>query len=116
MALFEDLEENIEKNDQGTGNLSLSQSDSPLVDILSSLLKDEEKVPILTPNTKFSNTSTANNICTQGKDTSVSLSQRFLSSLLKGEEKVAILTPNKKLIILALLTTFVHKVMILQFL
>ena len=46
MALFEDNEENIEKIDQGTGNLSLSQSDSPLVDILSSLLKDEEKVPI----------------------------------------------------------------------
>ena len=75
MALFEDNEENIEKIDQGTGNLSLSQSDSPLVDILSSLLKDEEKVPILTPNIKISNTSTANNICTQGSDASVSLSQ-----------------------------------------
>ena len=41
MALFEDKEKNIEKIDQGTGNLSLSQSDSPLVDILSSLWKDE---------------------------------------------------------------------------
>ena len=38
-------------------------------------MKDEEKVPILTPNIKISNTSTANNICTQGNDTSVSLSQ-----------------------------------------
>ena len=46
MTLFEDKEENIEKNDQGIVNLSLSQSDSPLDDILSSLLKDEEKVPI----------------------------------------------------------------------
>ena len=35
MALFEDKEENIEKIDQGRGNLSLSQSDSPLVDFLS---------------------------------------------------------------------------------
>ena len=75
MALFEDNEENIEKIDQGTGNLLLSQSDSPLADILSSLLKDEEKVPILTPNIKISNTSTANNICTQRSDASVSLSQ-----------------------------------------
>ena len=75
MALFEDNEENIEKIDQGTGNLLLSQSDSPLSDILSSLLKDEEKVPILTPNIKISNTITANNICTQGSDASVSLSQ-----------------------------------------
>ena len=38
-------------------------------------MKDEEKVPILTPNIKISNTSTANNICTQGNHTSVSLSQ-----------------------------------------
>ena len=57
MALFEDKEENIEKIDQGIGNLSLSQSDSPLVDILSSLLKDEEKVPILRPNINITNTS-----------------------------------------------------------
>ena len=48
MALFEDMEDSIEKIDQGAGNLSLSQSNSPLVNILSSLLKDEEKVPILT--------------------------------------------------------------------
>ena len=41
MALFEDKEENIEKFDQGIGNLSLSQSDCLLVDILSSLLKGE---------------------------------------------------------------------------
>ena len=75
MALFEDMEDSIEKIDQGAGNLSLSQSNSPLVNILSSLLKDEEKVPILTPNIKTTNTSTANNICTQGNDTSVSLSQ-----------------------------------------
>ena len=54
---------------QGRGNLSLSQSDSSLVDILSSLLKDEEKVPILTPNIKISNTGTGDNICTQGNDT-----------------------------------------------
>ena len=45
--MFEDKEENIEKIDQDGGNLSLFQSDSPLVDILSSLLKDEEKFPIL---------------------------------------------------------------------
>ena len=45
MALFEDKEENIEKSDQDIGNLSLSQSDSPLVDNLSSLLKDEKKFP-----------------------------------------------------------------------
>ena len=60
---------------QGTGNLSLSQSDSSLVDILSSLLKDKKKVPILTPNIRISNTGTADNICSQGNDTSVSLSQ-----------------------------------------
>ena len=47
MALLEDRKEN-EKIHQGTRNLSLSQSDFPLVNILSSLLKDEEKVPILT--------------------------------------------------------------------
>ena len=41
MILFEDKEENIKKIDQGIDNLSLSQGDSPLVDILSSLLKDE---------------------------------------------------------------------------
>ena len=75
MALFEDKEENIEKIDQGIGNLSLSQSDSPLVHILSSLFKDEKRVPILRPNINITNTSTANNICTQGNDTSVSLSQ-----------------------------------------
>ena len=33
MALFEDKEENIENIDQSTGNLSLSRSDSPPVDI-----------------------------------------------------------------------------------
>ena len=75
IALFEDKEENIEKIDQGIYNLSLSQSDFPLVDIVSSFLKDEEKVPILRPNINITNTSTANNICTQGNDTSVSLSQ-----------------------------------------
>ena len=75
MTLFEDNEENIEKIDQGIGNLSLSQSNSPLVDILSSLLKDKEKVPILRPNINITNTSTGNNVCTQGNDTSVSLSQ-----------------------------------------
>ena len=74
MALFEDKEENIEKIDQCIGNLSLSQSDSLLVDILSSLLKGEEKVPILRPNINITSTSTANNISTQGNDTSVSLS------------------------------------------
>ena len=81
MTLFEDKEENIEKNDQGIVNLSLSQSDSPLDDILSSLLKDEEKVPIWRPNIIITNTSTANNICTQGNDTSVSFS--FSKSLLQ---------------------------------
>ena len=54
MTLFEDKEENIEKIDQCTGNSSLSQSDSPLVDILSSLLKDQKNVPILTSNIKIS--------------------------------------------------------------
>ena len=38
-------------------------------------MKDEEKVPILRPNINITNTSTPNNICTQGNDTSVSLSQ-----------------------------------------
>ena len=47
MTMFRDREENIEKIDQDGGNLSLFQSDSPLVDILSSLLKDEEKFSIL---------------------------------------------------------------------
>ena len=75
MALFEDKEENIEKIDQGRGNLSLSQSDSPLVDFLSSLLNHEEKLSILTLNIKISNARTANNTCTQGNDTSVFLSQ-----------------------------------------
>ena len=75
MTLFEDNEENIEKIDQGISNLSLSQSNSPLVDILSSLLKDKEKVPILRPNINITNTSTGNNVCTQGNDTSISLSQ-----------------------------------------
>ena len=75
VTLFEDKEENIEKIDQGISNLSLSQSNSPLVDILSSLLKDKEKVPILRLNINITNTSTVNNICTQGNDTSVSLSQ-----------------------------------------
>ena len=62
--MFEVKEENIENIDQGTGNLSLSQSDPLLLDICSSLLKDEENVPILTPNIKITNTSTGNNICT----------------------------------------------------
>ena len=75
MTLFEDKEENIEKIDQGISNLSLSQSNSPLVDILSSFLKDKEKVPILRPNINITNTSTGNNVCTQGNDTSISLSQ-----------------------------------------
>ena len=75
MALFEDKEENIEKIDQGRGNLSLSQSDSPLVDFLSWLLNHEEKLSILTPNIKISNARTANKTCTQGNDTSVFLSQ-----------------------------------------
>ena len=75
VTLFEDNEENIEKIDQGISNLSLSQSNSPLVDILSSLLKDKEKVPILRPNINITNTSTGNNVCTQGNDASISLSQ-----------------------------------------
>ena len=41
MALFEDKKENITITYQAISNLPLSQSDSPLVDILSSLLKDE---------------------------------------------------------------------------
>ena len=49
MTMFGYREENIEKIDQDGGNLSLFQSDSPLVDILSSLLKDEEKFSILRP-------------------------------------------------------------------
>ena len=73
-------------------------------------MEGKEKVAILTPNIKITNTSTANNICTQGNDTSVSLSQQFLSLLLKDEEKVPILTPKPKLLILALLTTFVYTV------
>ena len=64
MALFEDKKENITKTDQAISNLSLSQSDSPLVDNLTSLLKDEEKVPILRSNINITNTSTANNIYT----------------------------------------------------
>ena len=66
MTLFEDKEENIEKIDQGTGNLSLSQSDSPLVDILSSLLKDEERVPCLISNMKITNTAKNNKVSPAG--------------------------------------------------
>ena len=54
---------------------SLSQSASLLVDILSSLLKYEGKLPNLTLNIKITNTSTADNICTQGNDASFSLSE-----------------------------------------
>ena len=43
---------------------ALSQSDSLLVDILSSLLKYEGKVPNLTFNIQITNTSTADNVCT----------------------------------------------------
>ena len=75
MALFEVMEQNVERIDQGASNLSLSQSDSSLVDILSSLLKDKKNFPILTPNIKISNTGTTDSICTQGNDTSVCLSQ-----------------------------------------
>ena len=64
MALFEDKKENITITYHAISNLPLSQSDSPLVDILSSLLKDEEKVPILRSNINITNTGTANNICT----------------------------------------------------
>ena len=76
IALFQDRGENIKKIDQGISNLS--------VDILSSLLKDKEKVPILTPNIQISNTSTANNIRTQGNDTSVSLSQLVMTQKMKS--------------------------------
>ena len=75
MVLFEHKEENVEKIDQGRGNLSLFLIDPPLVDIHSLLLNDEEKFPILTPNMEISNTSTASNICTPVNDTSVLLSQ-----------------------------------------
>ena len=54
------------------------------MDILSSLLKDKEKVPILTPDIQISNTSTANNIRTQGNDTSVSLSQLVMTQKMKS--------------------------------
>ena len=54
---------------------AFSQSASLLVDILSSLLKYEGKVPNLKLNIKITNTSTADNICTQGNDTSFSLSE-----------------------------------------
>ena len=75
MVLFEDKEENIEKLDHGLGNLSLLQSDSLLVIILSSLLKDKENFPTLRPNINITSTSTTNIISTQSNDTSVSLSQ-----------------------------------------
>ena len=54
------------------------------MDILSSLLKDKEKVPILTPDIQISNNSTANNIRTQGNDTSVSLSQLVMTQKMKS--------------------------------
>ena len=56
MALFENKEENTEKFDQGISNLLLSQSDSPLVADLSSLLKDEENVSILRPSITYTST------------------------------------------------------------
>ena len=74
VALLEDKEENIEKIDHGLGNLLLFQSDSLLVIILSSLLKNEEKVPTLRTIINITNTSTTNIISAQGNDTSVSLS------------------------------------------
>ena len=73
---------------------ALSQSDSLLVDILSSLLKYDGKVPNLTLNIKITNTTTADNICTQGNDASLSLSQLVDESEnevpLRGTSKKAI--------------------------
>ena len=43
MALLKDKKENIEKFEQDIRNFLLSQSDSALVDILSSLLNDKIK-------------------------------------------------------------------------
>ena len=64
VVLLEDKEENIEKIDHGLGNLLLLQSDSLLVIILSSLLKDVEKVPALRTIINITNTSTTNIIST----------------------------------------------------
>ena len=59
MALFREKKENVEMSDHGIGNLSLSQSDSPLVDIPFSLLNDKENY--LRPSIKITKTSTTNN-------------------------------------------------------
>ena len=78
---------------------ALSQSDSLLVDILSSLLKYEGKVPNLTRNIKITNTTTADNICTQGNDASFSLSQLADES----ENEVSLRCTSKKAIFVVIM-------------
>ena len=78
---------------------ALSQSDSLLVDILSSLLKYEGKVPNLTRNIKITNTTTTDNICTQGNDASFSLSQLADES----ENEVSLRCTSKKAIFVVIM-------------
>ena len=78
---------------------AFSQSASLLVDILSSLLKYEGKVPNLTRNIKITNTTTADNICTQGNDASFSLSQLADES----ENEVSLRCTSKKAIFVVIM-------------
>ena len=92
------------KFDHGIGNLLLSQSDSPLVDILSSLLKGKEKVPILRTNINIINTRTANNISTQGTDTLDSLSQLVHESENKASPPVTSINIKDYFVLIMYLT------------
>ena len=94
----------ILKFDHGIGNLLLSQSDSPLVDILSSLLKGKEKVPILRTNINIINTRTANNISTQGTDTLDSLSQLVHESENKASPPVTSISIKDYFVLIMYLT------------
>ena len=55
------------------GNLSSAESDSSLVDILSSPFKNEQRVAILKPNINITNTSTDNKVSTRDNDTAILL-------------------------------------------
>ena len=55
------------------GNLSSAESDSSLVDILSSPFKNEQRVAILKPNINITNTSTDNKVSTRDSDTVILL-------------------------------------------
>ena len=55
------------------GNLSSAESDSSLVDILSSPFKNEQRVAILKPNINITNTSNDNKVSTRDNDTAILL-------------------------------------------